>query len=575
MTQSAGLPTAQTVGDKSPHKNDGIEGRLPRRAAAIVTGMSLCVTAVCIALVLTFDHGRDQSIYALVAREMLDGKMPYKGAFDFKPPGVFVVYALGRALFGVNQSGIRFLEALAMLGSVWGMVRLSELYLGRRTVGFIAGALASFVHAQLDFWHTAQPETFGGTITIWGLVLATRAHRSMSPRDAAGMWLASGSLFGVAGLMKPPLAGVGALLAIAAAGHAFAVARAEGRRLPSLAKVALPLVSTAIGGVLPIFFTLLWFKTKGALGELHEVLFVFTPYYTKISWEGQSVLIMSYHGFVEWLTGYSSALLGGMLLLAVFRPEKRARPALALLFGCIGVHLAGVIMQGKFFPYHYGATFPLTAMAAAVGVEAALAYAIRRAGVIGAFGFSALFLVICAAKCPVPSFGEAFGSRAKLRAQLLLAPPADKQAAWDSLASVADVNASENRAVATYLREHTSPTDPVFVWGFECIIYDLAERPLSSRYIYNVPQRAVWSREPMQAALMLELRRTPPKAIVVEHHDVFRMVTGSDADSARSLYDFPEFLDMLQSEYAFQTTIGDFDIFFAEQNGDLVEEAPR
>ena len=88
-----------------------------------------------------------------------------------------------------------------MLGSVWGMVRLSELHLGRRSVGFIAGALASIIHAQLDFWHTAQPETFGGTLTIWGLVLATQAHRAQG-LQATLRWAATGVLFGCAVLMS-------------------------------------------------------------------------------------------------------------------------------------------------------------------------------------------------------------------------------------------------------------------------------------------------------------------------------------------------------------------------------------
>jgi hypothetical protein len=524
--------------------------------------VSLCVTALAIMLVLTFDHGRDQAIYALVAREMLDGRMPYRDAFDFKPPGVFVVYALARALFGASQSGIRIFEALTMLGSVWGMVRLSELHLGRRSVGFIAGALASLIHAQLDFWHTAQPETFGGTLTIWGLVLATQAHRAAGLK-ASWRWVVTGVLFGCAGLMKPPLAGVGALLPLVAAGHAVVLARRAGKTLPALGAVATPLVATAVGGVFPIALTLAWFAAKGALGDLHQVLFVFTPYYTKISWEGQSLMIMSYHGFLEWLTAYSSALFGGMVLLAVFRPEKRAHAALAVLFGCIAVHLAGVIMQGKFFPYHYGATFPLTALAAALGFEGALAYALRRGRAVGAVVFAVGTTLIVAAKCPVPSFGEAFAIRSRLRLELLMSPPApaDKDVAWDSLASVADVNAHENRAVARYLAAHTQPGEPVFVWGFECIIYDLADRSLASRYIYNVPQRAIWSREPMQAALMRELEQRPPAAIVVEHHDVFRMVTGSDADSARSLYDFPAFSELLYGGYAYATTIGDFDVY--------------
>ncbi|MBL8739814.1 MAG: glycosyltransferase family 39 protein, partial [Myxococcales bacterium] len=531
MTQSADAPR-----DDSRALLQNAPAGVTGRAGTVVAAVSLCVTAIAIALVLTFDHGRDQAIYALVAREMLDGKMPYRDAFDFKPPGVFVVYAFARALFGASQSGIRIVEAVAMLGSVWGMVRLSELHLGRRSVGFMAGALASLVHAQLDFWHTAQPETFGGTLTIWGLVLATTAHRSQG-FSSVGRWAVTGVLFGCAGLMKPPLAGVGALLALVSAGYAVVAARRAGAGFPRVTAILIPLGATAIGGALPIAATLVWFAAKGALHDLHQVLFVFTPYYTKISWEGQSVMIMSYHGFLEWLTAYSSALFGGMVLLAIFRPEPRAHAALAVLFGSIAVHLAGVIMQGKFFPYHYGATFPLTALAAGLGFEGALAYALRRGRALGAAVFAVGTVLLFVAKCPVPSFGEAFGNRSWLRLQLLKNPPAERDLAWDSLASVADVNAHENRAVARYLAANTQPGDAVFVWGFECIIYDLAERPLSSRYIYNVPQRAVWSREPMQAALMTELRAKPPRAIVVEHHDVFRMVTGSDADSARSLYE--------------------------------------
>ncbi len=570
MTQTADGPhdklRASQGGPVEPLETaaPGVTGR----AGTVVAIVSVCVTALTVALVLTFDHGRDQAIYALVAREMLDGKMPYRDAFDFKPPGVFVVYALARLLFGASQSGIRVVEAMTMIGSVWGMVRLSELHLGRRSVGFMAGALASFMHAQLDFWHTGQPETFGGTLTIWGLVLATRAHRSAG-FSSIWRWAVTGVLFGCAGLMKPPLAGVGALLALVAAGQAVGAARSSGKRLPTLGSVATPLVATAIGGVFPVAVTLAWFAAKGALADLHQVLFVFTPYYTKISWEQQSVMIMSYHGFLEWLTGYSSALFGGMVLLAIFRPDKRAHAALAVLFGCIAVHLAGVVMQGKFFPYHYGATFPLTALAAGLGFEGALAYALRRGRALGAVAFATATVLLVAAKCPVPSFGEAFGSRSLLRLQLLKNPPADKELAWDSLASVADVNAHENRAVARYLAANTEPGDAIFVWGFECIIYDLAERPLSSRYIYNVPQRAVWSREPMQAALMVELRARPPRAIVVEHHDVFRMVTGSDADSARSLYEFPAFSEMLYGEYAYAATIGDFDVYLRDTQGEI------
>src|SRR5882724_9164740 len=50
-----------------------------------------------------FKYGRDQGIYATVAATMLRGGMPYRDAWDFKPPGIYVIYALARAVFGPGQ----------------------------------------------------------------------------------------------------------------------------------------------------------------------------------------------------------------------------------------------------------------------------------------------------------------------------------------------------------------------------------------------------------------------------------------------------------------------------------------
>jgi len=534
---------------------------------AIATWFSLLVVIASALLVLSFGHGRDQSIYALVAREMLDGKMPYRDAFDFKPPGIFVVYALTRALFGPGQLGIRIVEVASMLTTAWGLVRLSQITLGRRSVGLFAAALASQVHAQLDFWHTAQPETFGGTLTVWGLFLSAKALLQTTRRPALACWIGAGALFGAAGLMKPPLAGVGALIAIVIAGHGVL----QRREFPLRAGLRswVPLGGMFVGGVLPVALIVVWFAAKGALGDLHQVLFVFTPHYTKISWEKASVMSMTYYGLVEWLTTYSSALLTGLVCLVVMRPTKDELPKVLLLLGCIFVHIAGIVMQGKFFPYHWGATFPLTALLAALGLEKVLVLSSRRAW--GPVIFGVAFTLLALLKCPVPSFGEAFYLRSRYRLELWLHPPADPVAAWDGLASIADVDAKQNRQVARYLADHTQPTDPVFVWGFECAIYDLAGRPLASRYIYNVPQRAVWSAKPMQDALMTDLRLTPPAAIVVEHHDVFPMVTGSDADSFRSLRTFPALQQLLDDEYMYGERIGDFDVFMRAPPESIIE----
>jgi hypothetical protein len=529
---------------------------LPERALHV---LGLAVIACAAGLVLTFDHGRDQSIYALVARETLAGGAPYRDAFDFKPPGIFFVYAVTRALFGSAMGGIRVVEVLAMLATALGLVRLAERWANSRGVGILAAAIASQIHAQLDFWHTAQPETFGAPLTIWGLVLAGRAYDASSARRRRLLLVAVGVLYGISGLMKPPLAGVGALLSVFLVMGVWMRARSERRSPRALALLEPPLLIAA-GGAAPFVVTLGWFASKGALGDLHEVLFVFTPHYTKVSWQNVSVLGMAYYGFEEWLTTYSSTLLAGLIGLAVLGAKDDERTLVAVVLGAIFVHVAGIVMQGKFFPYHWGATFPLTSLLAALGIAKAWRAA-RAKGALASVAFAGALAVLASAKCPVPSFGDAFVIRSAARVRLLLEDVPDKQAAWDELASVADVNAGQNRAVAMYLREHTRPEDPIFVWGFECAIYDIAERPLASRYIYNVPQRAAWSAEPMQAALMRDLAARPPAAIVVEHHDVFRMVTGNDEDSARSLRTFPALEELLETSFDHAERIGDFDVY--------------
>jgi hypothetical protein len=130
-----------------------------------------------------------------------------------------------------------------------------------------------------------------------------------------------------------------------------------------------------------------------------------------------------------------------------------------------------------------------------------------------------------------------------------------------TLYSVADVSYGANRRVAEYLRRELAPTDFAFIWGFEPIIYDMSERRPASRYIYNVPQRVAWAKEQTRATLMAELDARPPKAIVVEHRDVFPVVTGDALDSADTLQRFPALAARISDNYALTTTIEDFDVY--------------
>ncbi len=555
----------------------------PAQAKSLERAVAVACVLVMVgfgALVLTYRHGRDQGIYAMVARVMVEGGMPYRDAWDFKPPGIFFFYALARLVFGASQTGIRVVEVAGMAGAAWAMVRWSELALGDRLVGFVAGALVFLCHAQLDFWHTAQPESFGGMLTVAALVAAERSgafgSRLPSYKKGTGRlgetgWLAvSGALFGCTGLLKPPLAGGGAVLALFLAAEAYTERGGVGWLGIALRRA----LAVAAGGAAPFVLTLAFFAARGALGDLYDVLFVFTPHYTKLSWEQQSVLGMGYWGVKEWLVSYASPNLVGLALLACFgprlvpslaprapgsaRPSASARP-LALAGAIIAVHLAGVVMQGKFFPYHYGATWYPTALVAAVGWVNALRWAERR-GSLALAGVGLLVWLAPQLESSTKHLPTSYLERTKTRLAMLrgeLARPATD----DALATVADVDASANRAVAEWISSRTAPTDRVFVWGFEPVIYDLANRPISSRFLYNVPQRVGWSSTPMRARLMADLRASPPSVVVVEHGDVFSNVTGNHLDSAQVLESFGELEAMLDADFVWADRIQDFDLY--------------
>jgi hypothetical protein len=478
--------------------------------------------------------------------------MPYRDAFDFKPPGIYVVYAIARVLFGPAQVGIRALEVLGLAGMVAAMIRLADRWWGEPKIGWIAGALAVLAHAQLDFWHTAQPESFGGMLTIAALLVATRG----TPLAIAG----AGAIFGVTGLLKPPLAGGGVVLAAALAVRAWRETSGDTRA--RFVAAARPVWLVALGGVAPVALCLLWFFARGALHDLYEVLFVFTPYYTKLSWVGESVAGMAYWGFTEWLVAYSAPLSVGVLTLLPQRLEPREREGVAILGGIIAMHLVGVVMQGKFFPYHYAATWPVTAMLAGLGVHKIWKRLARR-GAIGVAVFFAGFVAVALCRTATKDTPDSFRERCEKRIALFTARVRD-QDAIDALASVADVNAAENRHVAEWLSSHVPPGRPVFVFGFEPVIYDLADRPPATRYLYDVPQRVAWAAPAMRASLMDDLARRPPAAIVVERRDVFPMVTGEAIDSADVLRtSFVALRDLLAARYEHAATIGDFEIYQA------------
>lgn len=503
--------------------------------------------------ILMYSFGRDQGIYAVVADTILKGGMPYRDAWDFKPPGIFLTYAFAQGLFGKSMLSIRVLEVIGLVATVLGMQRLGQVFFDKPRAGLVAGAMAALIQAQLEFWHTAQPETFGGYLTVAALVVVTF---EVEPRRRWLVWLGSGALFGAAALFKPPLGGgilvCGAYLLTREQTHAV--------KWPALARTA---VVIAAGFALPIALTLLWLVGRGAWPAFWWTFNEFVPGYTKLNWSEAHAPGMLYHALQEAFVKFSALSVFGVVAAVSMAPlYAREREGVFLVLGIIAIQITGVVMQGKFFPYHYAATLMMISILSGLGVYKLFRRSLAT-GLGSVLAFVAFVAVAIDMRDAVQDLPQRFWERTQLRLSFLL-----RQGQFQSradldrkLSYVADYNLDADRQVALDIRSRTGSSDPIFIWGFEPSTYFLAERPLASRWTYNVPQRSQWQREYTRRELLKDLSDNRPKVIVVQRRDVFPFVTGSPLDSRDELPGFPELKALIDNQYRKVREIEDFEIY--------------
>lgn len=119
---------------------------------------------------------------------------------------------------------------------------------------------------------------------------------------------------------------------------------------------------------------------------------------------------------------------------------------------------------------------------------------------------------------------------------------------------------AEQMAVADYLRQNTAPSDRVFVWGVDPLIYFLAGRQNVSRFVFNHPLMARWTWPALWTDFMGSLRADLPVFFVTEHDDAEPWVTGLDDDSYEALLNRADLREYVLANYELERRIGRFDI---------------
>jgi hypothetical protein len=143
---------------------------------------------------------RDEGEYAYFGQLILQGIAPFKLAYDFKMPGLYLAYALCMAVFGQSIQGIHLGLLAVNLASI-----ILLFFITKRLFGYIAGIFSSVTYAILSmsqsvFGAHSHATHFVVLMALFGILFLLKAVDTGKRKFA--FW--SGLFFGLSFLMKQP-----------------------------------------------------------------------------------------------------------------------------------------------------------------------------------------------------------------------------------------------------------------------------------------------------------------------------------------------------------------------------------
>ncbi len=447
-------------------------GRAPRALLAL---SALLFVAIRIPF-LSVPLERDEGEYAYIAQRALLGEVPYRDAFDQKPPGIFAIYLAAFRTTGASVEGIHAFLYL------WTAATCLLLYqLGRRWIGERTAALATlaFAVASIDpslAASAANTEIFMLLPVVASTLLLLRA---LEERRLV-LWIGCGALAGAACWIKPVAIGHGVFLAAAG----LAQARRDLREATGVVLGLLLGVALVSAPVLATFLAL------GAWEPFVDAVFLHNLAYT-----GRVGLLQGVRNALwSWIDQLPS--LGVLWLLAgvgAFVARRRLARRDAWLLAGFGLASAVGVSSGLYFrPHYFIQLLPLLAMLAALGAEALAG--LRRRGLVPA--------AVAVALLAGPPL---LANRSLLRAS----PEAISREIYRLNPFV------ESARIGEYIRKTSQPSDTVYVIGSEPQILFYAERRSASRYIFFYPLTGAYANAlERQQELMHEVQAADPLYVV-------------------------------------------------------------
>jgi hypothetical protein len=506
------------------------------------TTIALMLCAIALAPTLTYRMGTDQGVFAYMGAAILDGRWPYLHTWESDFPGLMWLQALEILVLGKSIVMFRLFDFMFQLGNAYLIFRITTRIAGGAIAGSIAAVLFCLVYQGYGPWNTAQREGFGLVFVLTGFWLYFTAERRPAWLTAAGIGLG----LGAAVMIKPTLG------ALAAFYVPLAVRLTNARAWRVVA-------AAALAAAAPIGCVMIAYSLRGGLMQLYEACIAYQSIYTA-RLRGVDPLP------VYWMNKISRLGRNAIVLSLVYPPfllwgSRRVERGM-VYFAYLGSVYA-VFVQGTFAGYHYIPGLALGSVLIGSGfVQMTSLVSDRATAMLGGRRVSiepvAAALVLLLA-FPAYIRWPTVEALATLR---FLNPPVPGEFRRDTV-----FDFTEDFELAAYLRSHTRPDDAVQVWGYESLVYYLADRHAASRFQMTHPlvMRAPGtSLTPMQlrwrSEFLRDVAQRPPSYIAVVRQDNWWWAP-EQRTSEELLDDFPEWKRVIERNYRLEGTIGRFLIY--------------
>ena len=487
---------------------------------------------VCVLLVVRLPSlvqpmGADQGLYAYIGDRIRSGGLPYRDAWDQKPPAIHVTYAVMRAVLPRDAAvpAADLIAAALIAALLW--------QLGGVLGGGLVGAWAAVVFLLLSnpafarlggVSVRAQCETFIALAVTVAFALLARSRNTHKPNR---LYVSAGASLGIAFAFK-----YNAIPYVLAA----LVALLVWKRLTLKA-----IVMMVAGFLVPVVVLMVWFAVGHGLRDLYDATITYNVRYSGETYEGPWHAI-SYlltfpirHARVDalWLVGGAGC---AVLLAAARRGVERLVPVVWTAAACLTIAVNG----SRDLPQYFVQAAPALALAAAWG-----AMFLRTASrIVNAL----IVVVIVVAIWRVDDFPKLVdNTRHDTRFMT------GTMSRSEHLSRYGDRTTRKYSALAmeelgAFMRSNSVPGDAVYVFGFSSGAYVRAGRTSASRFFWSRPVIVGFNRDQPGygvSGLLDDLRRTSPAIVALQQRDWYPDVD----DSAHFFMTTPILANWLRDGY--------------------------